>query len=919
MRLHVMIRLALGCLILVGIVYGGNWDTDLQEIQDAIRSKGASWTADSNPIWEMSKEERQELCGLILEDRDDQNQELETVPELDEVDEVLDWRNYNGYNYVTGIRNQGSCGSCWAFGGLAAMEARTLIMADMPEYPLNLSEQMLVSCSEGSCNGYSLSGTCNYLVNSGTVDEACFPYTANDQIPCNARCEDWQQRNRRAANWNWVGSTELAIKNELLEGPVYAGFIVYEDFNAYSSGVYEHVWGDQTGAHAISIVGWDDDADCWICKNSWGSTWGEDGYFRIRKGENECGIEEWIATLTPLQTNFSILTMVDFSVSEEVGDGDGVLNPGETAHLVFSIANGPLCQEALNVQAVLSTSDSRVEILDNQGSFGNIGGGEIIQNNADLLTIRIQDDVALSVIDFTLNLSASGGYSVDQEFSIELSINQVGFPIEVVFGVTASPIAYDIDGDNSKEIIVGAYDGKLYAWDNTGALKPGFPYQTGNRIDSSPALGDLNGDGTTDIAFASLDHHLYFLDAFGNELSTPIDLGMFISATPALGQLDDEPGLEAVVAGYDGRIWAVKGDGTVLNGFPVQLTAENVISTGAVLVDLAGDSHPELVFGTWDGMVIALNTDGSTLWEASVGGGVKADMTAANLTGEGTRILVGNTNGHLVILDNEGSEVNRFDLGSAIKSSPVPDNFDLDEDLEIAVITVNGQLFLLNPDGTYLPHFPVSVGCGVVSSPAISDIDNQNGPDIVFGDMNNRLHAYSLSGNELPYFPINVSCSVFSSPAITNLDDDGDLEVMVGTGNRFVVIDYKTDAWQNQFWNMFRGNPQRTANYTDGFYFGVEPELVTKKPVPLDFYLAPNYPNPFNPSTTLTYTISQPAFVSLTIWNVLGQRVATLIDGYCDSGTHRVLFDASAKSSGVYFARFQAESHIQIQKMLLVR
>jgi outer membrane protein assembly factor BamB len=317
--------------------------------------------------------------------------------------------------------------------------------------------------------------------------------------------------------------------------------------------------------------------------------------------------------------------------------------------------------------------------------------------------------------------------------------------------------------------------------------------------------------------------------------------------------------------------------------------------------------------------VIALNPNGSVLWETSVGGGVKADMTAADLTGEGPRIMVGTISGHLVILDNEGSEVNRFGMGSAISSSPVPDNFDLDEDLEIVVITMNGQLSVINPDGTNLPNFPISVGTGVVSSPAISDINHGSGPDIVFGDMSNHLHAISLSGTELPFFPIDVSRSIFSSPAITNLDDDGDLEILVGTGNSFFVIDYKTETWRNHYWNMFRGNPQRTSNYTDGFYFGVEPELTTEKPVPLEFSLAPNYPNPFNPSTTLTYSISQPTFVSLTIWNVLGQQVATLIDGHRDSGTHRVLFDASANSSGVYFARFQAGSHVQIQKMVLVR
>lgn len=76
-------------------------------------------------------------------------------------------------------------------------------------------------------------------------------------------------------------------------GTVSVALSVYEDFEAYSSGVYQHVTGKYLGGHAIKMIGWgvDNGTPYWICVNSWNSYWGEQGTFRILRGSNECGIE----------------------------------------------------------------------------------------------------------------------------------------------------------------------------------------------------------------------------------------------------------------------------------------------------------------------------------------------------------------------------------------------------------------------------------------------------------------------------------------------------------------------------------------------------------------------------------------------------------------------------------------------------
>lgn len=79
-------------------------------------------------------------------------------------------------------------------------------------------------------------------------------------------------------------------------GSVEAAFTVYEDFLAYKSGVYQHKTGQALGGHAVKIIGWgvENGVDYWLVANSWNEDWGDQGFFKIRKGNNECGMESGI-------------------------------------------------------------------------------------------------------------------------------------------------------------------------------------------------------------------------------------------------------------------------------------------------------------------------------------------------------------------------------------------------------------------------------------------------------------------------------------------------------------------------------------------------------------------------------------------------------------------------------------------------
>ncbi len=212
--------------------------------------------------------------------------------ELDQIRTTLpsswDWRTQG---IVPAVRDQGSCGSCWAFGTVSVMESAVKKGGG----PLrDLSEQFLISCNQDgwSCNG-GLTAT-KYHYNTlgknqtavGAVLEVDKPYTAT-----NGSCLEAYPHPYKASGWafvtgsEWTMPTVAQIKTAIYTyGPVTAGVCVDSGWYSYSGGVYNPSSNQCNGYtnHQIVLVGWDDSTSSWILRNSWGSSWGEGGYMRIR-------------------------------------------------------------------------------------------------------------------------------------------------------------------------------------------------------------------------------------------------------------------------------------------------------------------------------------------------------------------------------------------------------------------------------------------------------------------------------------------------------------------------------------------------------------------------------------------------------------------------------------------------------------
>ena len=281
-------------LILVSVVFlfgTVSFADELADIQEAVKAKGAKWVAGKTSMMMLTPEERRMRLGLAFAKG---LPEFEAIPYQETFASVppsFDWRNIdgNGTSYVTPVRNQGACGSCWAFAATAALESYMLMTHNMPNINLDLSEQILISCyNPNGCSGGSPSGASSYIKTTGLPLETCFPYKAFDaqdgsnSVLCSQACGDWQASTYKILNHGSVSATVSAIKDALVNyGPLVTTFSVYSDFFSYNGGIYSNTTGTYQGGHAVLIVGYDDVNECFIAKNSWGSGWGEAGFFRI--------------------------------------------------------------------------------------------------------------------------------------------------------------------------------------------------------------------------------------------------------------------------------------------------------------------------------------------------------------------------------------------------------------------------------------------------------------------------------------------------------------------------------------------------------------------------------------------------------------------------------------------------------------
>lgn len=206
----------------------------------------------------------------------------------------IDWRDKNA---VTPVKDQGQCGSCWSFSTTGAIEGISAIKnGELTSY----SEQELVDCSSKypysnhACNGGLMDNAFEYVIDNGLCEENNYPYTASKDT-CSTPCGTKVKINNC---YDVPANNELALKEAVSNQPV--SIAIEADtkyFQSYKSGV---LTGDACGTnldHGVLIAGYgtEDGTDYWLVKNSWSTSWGDEGYIKIERSDSTnskgvCGI-----------------------------------------------------------------------------------------------------------------------------------------------------------------------------------------------------------------------------------------------------------------------------------------------------------------------------------------------------------------------------------------------------------------------------------------------------------------------------------------------------------------------------------------------------------------------------------------------------------------------------------------------------
>eukprot|EP00210_Caulerpa_lentillifera_P008867 g8459.t1 len=259
----------------------------------------------------------------------------EDIVDFSRIPKNFFWGDIHGVNYLTVTRNQHNphyCSSSWAFGTTSAISDRIQILRRNTYPQISLSPQVLLNCmGNGRCNGGSVTGVYKYLKSKGAPDETCQNYQAQiAKCEPNGSCENCTpflnnvlSDCRPVQNPQWyfisefgtISSSSKSKRNALLNsriiqaeiyarGPVTCQLYATRRFDDYTGGIISQLGFWISANHVVSLVGWGEEngVKYWIGRNSWGTYWGENGYFKIVRESFlwNLGIENSCSFATPI-------------------------------------------------------------------------------------------------------------------------------------------------------------------------------------------------------------------------------------------------------------------------------------------------------------------------------------------------------------------------------------------------------------------------------------------------------------------------------------------------------------------------------------------------------------------------------------------------------------------------------------------
>jgi hypothetical protein len=542
----------------------------------------------------------------------------------------------------------------------------------------------------------------------------------------------------------------------------------------------------------------------------------------------------------------------------------------------------------------------------------------------------------------------------------------------------------EIDTVPGLDILAASRDTReVYAFNYTGSVIAGWPRPVQWPIRAAIVAGDIDGDEQKEVIAIDEKGVMYVWRADGTEFRdgdhNPATAGVFRSfggcsyqyTCPALGDLDGDSLNEIIVGTQGDSVFVLNADGTSMAGWPMAFSSD--ISGSIAVGDIDNNGDLELVVCEWGGNTWALNHDGATMWYRYFPNalGFAPSPALGDLDGDGRlETVLPSKNRYLFAVKWNGGDLAGWPVVYAsqlwTESSPVIADIDRDGSLDVVLGDENRYINGWTATGQPLAGFPLATGDAVRATPVIADLDKDGDVEVIAAGWDKSVYVWD--------FPEMFNPRMAPWPKYhANLYNDGNIDTPVPTPVREAAFAFSIrDAGVELVWQVgpeagavfdvdraevVDGTPGRYANVAEGLGVGADGTVrfvdrgvemgsrysfrlvadggVVHETAGLYIpvsraVLGQNYPNPFNPVTRIDYWVPETkgegarAPVNLSVYDVRGARVRTLVDGPHAAGRYRVEWDGRDErgvrvGSGVYFYRMSTPRFSDSRKMVLLK
>jgi len=619
---------------------------------------------------------------------------------------------------------------------------------------------------------------------------------------------------------------------------------------------------------------------------------------------------------------FDKIPRVDFEGLEVIhlsGD-DNTLNPGETLTFKIRLKNRENWLNALPTTATISTDFPYVNIINNTVNYESIQNGQsAVSTNTFIIEIAENCPIESN---FKINLSyiANGGTGISYDFNIPFMINVTGnrdnWPLNTMNNPIVATMVFDINQDGENEILYITNDNKLHVITQDKEYLQGFPVSVPTLI-NQPITIIQSGSGYEIIVCGA--NKIYKINSSGQIVNETVVSGTIMSSVVAYDLLNNIHECFAIGTSR-GFLYLFNNDMSLMENYPISLGSPS--TSLPIFIDYNNNGRIDLIAATNNRKIHVIDALTGTHHMSSpldINVSVITGLVAAKNNDIVYLFLAGNTGfqDNIKILNNQGSIIASNTLNFAVTTFPIIADMKNDGRLAFICTTNNGQIHIFDSRLNRLPGFPVSLPTIVTQHPILYDIDHDGELEVIVFGNDGTIYAIKYDGSIASGFPYFFNNAWQTSPILMDISGNNKLDILISNSINLYFLSLGIPHTES-IYPMHAYS--RTRNSVLSFDFVSEKE-ITIPPQGSNFLIG-NYPNPFNPITTITFQIDHILHheVKIDIFNIKGKKVLSHTLSENDIKNGFISWNADFLPSGIYFYRLLIDNKsIDIKKAVLLK